>query len=562
MSNIEDEKKGDVYTSANHLEYEEKAQGVISDNFGQYINDAADSSAQQKGQTIRDAVRMYPMGIVFSLIFSTAIIMEGYDTLLLGQFYAQPAFAARFGFYDAASKSYQIPAQWQTALGAGGQVGQILGLQITGWASDRFGYRKTMAAALVAITGLLFLQFFASGLPMLLIAYILLGFPFGTFQTMTVAYASELMPVALRPILTTYVNLCWVIGQIIASGVNLAFIGDESEWAYKIPFAIQWIWPVPIMIGIFFAPESPWFLVRKGKLEEAERCMLKITSRAHYSVEDARKAVAMMVHTNEIEKEVMTGTSYRDCFRGINFRRTEIACIVWLIQTTCGSPLMGQGTYFLVQAGLSAKTASTLNLCMFAVGACGTIASWPLMKVAGRRTLYLYGQVALFALMLLTGILGSVNLAAATPSSGASYAIGAFLIMFTGLYDLTVGPVCYCLVAEIGSTRLRAKTVVLARNLYNLGGVVVNVLNPQMLNPTAWNLGARSGYLWAMCGLVGIVWTFFRLPEPKGRTFGELDILFEERVPARHFSRTQVDEFKAAERNAASAALGGGAMVH
>lgn len=76
MSNIEDEKKGDVYTSANHLEYEEKAQGVISDNFGQYINDAADASSQQKGQTIREAVSMYPMGIVFSLIFSTAIIME------------------------------------------------------------------------------------------------------------------------------------------------------------------------------------------------------------------------------------------------------------------------------------------------------------------------------------------------------------------------------------------------------------------------------------------------------------------------------------------------------
>lgn len=55
-----------------------------------------------------------------------------------------------------------------------------------------------------------------------------------------VAYASDLMPVALRPFLTTYVNLCWVIGQVIASGVNRAFIGNETEWAYKIPFAIQW----------------------------------------------------------------------------------------------------------------------------------------------------------------------------------------------------------------------------------------------------------------------------------------------------------------------------------
>jgi hypothetical protein len=75
MSSLDDEKKGDVY-GQNHLEYEEKAQGVISDNFGQYINDASEASAAQKGQSIMDAVRMYPKGIMFSLIFSTAIIME------------------------------------------------------------------------------------------------------------------------------------------------------------------------------------------------------------------------------------------------------------------------------------------------------------------------------------------------------------------------------------------------------------------------------------------------------------------------------------------------------
>jgi SP family general alpha glucoside:H+ symporter-like MFS transporter len=148
--------------------------------------------------------------------------------------------------------------------------------------------------------------------------------------------------------------------------------------------------------------------------------------------------------------------------------------------------------------------------------------------------------------------------------------------MFTALYDLTVGPVCYCLVGEIGSTRLRAKTVVLARNLYNLGGVVVNVLNPQMLNPTAWDLGPRAAYLWFMTGLVGIICksrrnitgrylyislgTYFRLPEPKGRTFGELDIMFEDRVPARKFATTEVDEFKASERNAAVGAISAGAV--
>jgi len=55
--------------------------------------------------------------------------IKGYDTLLLGQFYAQPAFAKRFGFFDPGSQSYQIPTKWQTALGTGGQVSQKLLLQ-------------------------------------------------------------------------------------------------------------------------------------------------------------------------------------------------------------------------------------------------------------------------------------------------------------------------------------------------------------------------------------------------------------------------------------------------
>jgi SP family general alpha glucoside:H+ symporter-like MFS transporter len=52
-----------------------------------------------------------------------------------------------------------------------------------------------MMTALVCLTGFLFLQFFAVNLPMLLVGYLLLGFPWGTFQTMTVSYAAEIMPI-------------------------------------------------------------------------------------------------------------------------------------------------------------------------------------------------------------------------------------------------------------------------------------------------------------------------------------------------------------------------------
>lgn len=116
------------------------------------------------------------------------------------------AFARRFGEYVESDGTWQIPSKWQISLGVSVQVGSILGLQVTGWASEKIGYRKTMMIALVALTGILFIQFFAVNIEMLLAGYLLLGFPWGTFQTMTVSYAAEVMPVQLRPFLTTYVS--------------------------------------------------------------------------------------------------------------------------------------------------------------------------------------------------------------------------------------------------------------------------------------------------------------------------------------------------------------------
>lgn len=84
---------------------------------------------------------------------------------------------------------------------------------------------------------------------------------------------------------------------------------------------------------------------------------------------------------------------------------------------------------------------------------------------------YLYGQVALAVLMLITGILGSIP-----ENQSANYAIGAMLIIFTGVYDCSVGPVCYSLVAEMSSTRLRSKSVILARNFYNLASLITGIM--------------------------------------------------------------------------------------
>lgn len=201
---------------------------------------------------------------------------------------------------------------------------------------------------------------------------------------------------------------------------------------------------------------------------------------------------------------------------------------------------MGYSVYFYKSAGLTNSQAFNLGLGQYALGAVGTLGSWFLMARAGRRTLYLSGLVILFTLLMIVGFLGIAH-----DTVPISWAVGSMILIFTFVYDFTIGPVCYSLVAEIPSTRLKAKTIVLARNFYNIAGIINNVITPRMLNPTAWNWGPKAGFFWAVvCFLMG-VWTYFRLPEPKGRTYGELDILFERGVSARKFSGTEVDQFSA-----------------
>jgi SP family general alpha glucoside:H+ symporter-like MFS transporter len=338
------------------------------------------------------------------------------------------------------------------------------------------------------------------------------------------------------------------MGQLIAAGVLRGMVSRNDQWGYRIPFALQWFWPIPIIIGTALAPESPWWLVRRGRIEDAKTSLLRLTSLEKNPDFNADDTIAMMEHTNALEMATSEGTAYKDCFKGVDLRRTEIVCFVWAIQTLCGSTFMGYSTYFYEQAGLAVDNAFTMTMAQFALGAIGTVSSWMLMQWFGRRTLYMVGQLVMAAVLLIIGFLGIIS----RDNVGAQWAVGSLLLVYTFTYDATVGPVCYSLVAELSSTRLRAKTVVLARNLYNITGIVTNVLTPRMLNPTAWNWGAKSGFFWAGSCFLCFIWTYFRLPEPKGRTYGELDILFEQKVPARKFKTTIVDPFMTHEARRSS----------
>jgi SP family general alpha glucoside:H+ symporter-like MFS transporter len=118
----------------------------------------------------------------------------------------------------------------------------------------------------------------------------------------------------------------------------------------------------------------------------------------------------------------------------------------------------------------------------------GTIASWGLMYRFGRRTLYIAGFVMMDIVLLIIGGL-SFN-----DSKGSSWAAGILLIVLNFAYNSTLGPICYTLISEVGSTRLRQKTVVLARIAYQLMNILCGILVPRMLSPASWNWGSKSAF--------------------------------------------------------------------
>ncbi|KAH7134540.1 MFS transporter [Dactylonectria estremocensis] len=498
--------------------------------------EAQAANTHEHSLTVRQALKSYPWAVFWSLLVSMSIIMEGYDTILIGSLYAYPSYARRFGEQDTATDTYQIKAKWQSAMGSGPQAGAIVGALLNGFIIQRFGYRPAFMFGVILMTAFILVSVFGMSIELQAVGQILCGIPWGIFATIGPAYASELCPLPLRVYLTAYTNMCFATGQLIGAGVLKSFINRHDDWAWRIPFALQWLWIPFLIVGSILMPESPWYLVRNGKYAEAEQVVLRLM--ADDEKPQARPLVALMIHTNDIERNIAEGTSYWDCFKGVDLRRTEIACVSFLGQITCGAQFAYSATYFFQQASLDSETSYNLNLSSTSIAFCGTIASWFLMRHFGRRTLYITGMSCMSLWLFIIG-----GLAIDTHNPAVKWVQSILCIVWLLTFSLTVGPVGWAIPAEVSSTRLRSKTVVLARTSYYVAQIVADVIQPYMMNPSAWNWKGKTGFFWFAFAFVTVVWAFFRQPETKGRSYEELDLMFEARLPTRKFKKYHVNAY-------------------
>jgi len=154
------------------------------------VHNAKSATDKERKMTLWQGIKLYPKAVGWSVLISLCIAMEGYDVCLLSNFYGFPQFQRKYG-EQLPDGSWQITAPWQAGLSNGMMVGEIIGLFINGFVSERFGYRYTVMTCLVLIIGFTAIFFTAQTVVHLLVAEILCGIPWGVFQTLTITYAVE-----------------------------------------------------------------------------------------------------------------------------------------------------------------------------------------------------------------------------------------------------------------------------------------------------------------------------------------------------------------------------------
>ncbi|KAA8618748.1 AraJ Arabinose efflux permease [Pyrenophora tritici-repentis] len=499
------------------------------------MTDAQNAENREHEMTLWEAVKDHPMACFWAFIFCFTIVMESFDMFLNGNFVALTAFKERYGVHVAGEATKSIPTKWQSSLFQAGQCGAFVGVFLAGPITNRLGYRWTTILALMLMNATIFISFFADSLAVLVIGQAFEGVPWGMFIANSPAYASEVVPLVLRGACTATLQMSWSIGGIIVAAATLGYNKRNDQWAWRGPLALQWVFPTPIMVLIFFAPESPWWLVRRGRKEEALNSIKRL-GRRNGTQAAAEDTLAMMERTVQIEAHMGGEPRLIDLFKGTDLRRTMITCLIYASQNFAGNLIANQATFFFEQAGMSTDFSFKLNLINSCLQLIANMCSWPLSGWFGRRTIYLTGTAINVALLFLLGICASIEQNKAT-----NYAQACLGVVISFVFAGAMGPISYSIIAETSSIRLRALSTGVGRAAYYVAEIPMIYLASRMLNPTGWNMAGKCGYVWGGTACVCFVSAYFGLPEFKDRSYRELDILFSRKISARKFKSTIID---------------------
>ncbi|TVY82966.1 putative glucose transporter rco-3, partial [Lachnellula suecica] len=449
----------------------------------------------------------------------------GFDSAAIGALQAMPGFLAVFGYADPSSPlGYGIDNAVQQLITSLLTLGSFLSSLLAGSFSSFLGRKQALwlACALNAVACAIMIATDNKSV---------LGFANGFLVTFS---KSEAAPAHLRGVMVALFAYWINIGSIIGAVVDNYTRTRTDKASYQIPIGCLYIVPTILGISLFFVPESPRWLLHKGKDQQARASLEKLrgnsVERQYLELEWAE-----MVRGVEEEKSLAKSIGFLDMFRGCDLRRTLLCYGMIACETASGVWfLIAYQTYFLSLAGITKSFEfSIMNTVLGFIGV--NIGMYLIRHVFGRRSILMIGATGCGLCQLASAI--GYTIQPGSQSSGK--VLVAFTAIFYIFYNGCVGAASYPVATELVSSRLRAWTVGTATSLGYLLAWLVGFCTPYFINPTELNWGPKYGYIWAASNALCVVFFYFFMPEMKGRSLEELDEIFAARTSVKKFKDFQ-----------------------
>jgi sugar porter (SP) family MFS transporter len=394
-------------------------------------------------------------------------------------------------------------------------LGAIVGSALAGPLNDRYGRRQLLLWAGVTFTVGALGAALAPGAATLLFFRFVLGLAVGAAAVSVPLYLAEMAPTRIRGAVTTLNQVFISIGFLLAYAAGYGLSGTGA-WRWMVGLAV--IPGVILAVGMYFQVESPRWLIRHDRIDEAREILRR--SR------DADRVDAEITEIRAVEQEGHQEATFRELMRSGWVRPALVAaCGLTILQQFIGiNTIAYYAPTFLSKAGLGNSAAILNSVGLSAVGLVTTLISLVLVDRVGRKPLLVVGLVAMALAMAVLG--GNILVNEFAPGTPVVIDI-ACLWLYSIAFSLSWGPIVWVMVPEVFPLRFRGAAGGFATLLNWAANFVVSATFPILLGVVG------IVYLgFAVICLLAIAFTVFLVPETKGRSLEQIEESLRARIPA------------------------------
>jgi len=489
-----------------------------------------DVTARPPRLTARARLGHFNKMLVFIMLYLACCALNyGYDVGTFSGVQAMQSFQREFGVYNPDTGLWALPGWLSSVMTATPFFGKAIGCIGAGWIAERWG--RKMAILGLCITSVIgaVLQVTATTAAQFTVGRIICYGMTGMAIVVVPIYQAETSPRVLRGMFGSTIQVMIVFGQLIATLIAFGtqHIPDRKGW--QIPIGLQLVVPAVITALLPLLPESPRWLLSRGRRADAVLELRKL--RAGKSDEAIQLEIEAIAYAHANEER---GT-WREVFDASNRTRTGVAILAMLGQQITGQAFPSQyGVLFYQSQGFRSQ-AFLFNVISNIVSITAVAITWFYVDAVGRRPVLLLGGSLMGAWLYVMGGIGTM------PKDSLNVhernLIVTSLMMFSFFYNLSWAPVSFVIVSEAAALRVKEKTNLLACVISVLTTFVTSFTVPYLINEQYANLGGKVGFIYGSTNFLMVALTWLFIPELKGRTLEEVDQLFASGAPLRHFGR-------------------------